>query len=302
MGGDGADSMEAQSPLVGGNVRDKKTSSMHEEEEDVVDRTEGKGKGKEAEPTLILFVNYNSGGKMGYKLQTALNKQYDSANIYNLGVEGPRNGLEKHRETPNLRVGVCGGDGTINWVLSIIDSMNIVPRPAIGLIPLGTGNDAARAFGWGHKFVSVKGIMRSLAYMQRPQCDIVNWDRWHIAMQQSDHVEEGSDKGFLPAQHPCIATMDKEPLFFSPSLPSSPSSPPDTDALDGDTKLHIVSIDDTDDLATVKPSEQQQQLFQAQFQNYMSFGCDAQTVLQCVCARTCVCVCVFMCRVWMRVT
>ena len=40
---------------------------------------------------------------------------------------------------------VCGGDGTIMWVVSelIKNNINVVSVP-IGIIPLGTGNDFSR--------------------------------------------------------------------------------------------------------------------------------------------------------------
>lgn len=49
---------------------------------------------------------------------------------------------------------IGGGDGTMNWVLSAMRAEGMADVPA-GCIPLGTGNDTSRAFGWGFKYKSV---------------------------------------------------------------------------------------------------------------------------------------------------
>lgn len=52
-------------------------------------------------------------------------------------------------QVPNLHILVCGGDGTVGWVLSEIDNVGLSPTPAIAVLPLGTGNDLARSLNWG---------------------------------------------------------------------------------------------------------------------------------------------------------
>lgn len=78
--------------------------------------------------------------------------------------------MELFRKVPQLRVLACGGDGTVGCeflflfysiikskfnsiiflgVLSVLDQIGFSPAPAVGVLPLGTGNDLARALGWG---------------------------------------------------------------------------------------------------------------------------------------------------------
>jgi diacylglycerol kinase (ATP) len=45
----------------------------------------------------------------------------------------------------------AGGDGTVGWVLGSLGELKKQgrePFPPVGIIPLGTGNDLSRSFGW----------------------------------------------------------------------------------------------------------------------------------------------------------
>lgn len=54
------------------------------------------------------------------------------------------------QHVPNLRILVCGGDGTIGWVLQALDEAGLSSlHIPVGTVPLGTGNDMARSLKMG---------------------------------------------------------------------------------------------------------------------------------------------------------
>ena len=86
----------------------------------------------------------------------------------------------------------CGGDGTVGWILSVMDSMTFPRgRPSIGIIPLGTGNDLSRSLNWGGKYKS-KPLKKFL--MDIGKADKVTMDRWTLeATVDPNQIEESSN-------------------------------------------------------------------------------------------------------------
>ena len=62
---------------------------------------------------------------------------------------GPTVGLKLFEKLDTFRVLVCGGDGSIGWVLTEMDKLNLHRKAVVGVLPLGTGNDLSQVLGWG---------------------------------------------------------------------------------------------------------------------------------------------------------
>jgi diacylglycerol kinase (ATP) len=103
----------------------------------------------EFKPTMIACVNPKSGSQRGSELIPLLQKILGAENVWDLSTGSPSNLFDKHRDTPALRVIAAGGDGTVRWVIQCIIDAKFDPPPLVGILPLGTGNDLSREFGWG---------------------------------------------------------------------------------------------------------------------------------------------------------
>ena len=87
-----------------------------------------------APPPLLVFVNGKSGGRRGERLKTALAcaPDLDALDVVDLGAaRGPEAALRAHGHVEGLRILVCGGDGTVAWVLQALEDLEEV-RETLG--------------------------------------------------------------------------------------------------------------------------------------------------------------------------
>ncbi|KAF1584573.1 UNVERIFIED_CONTAM: Diacylglycerol kinase eta, partial [Eudyptes pachyrhynchus] len=91
---------------------------------------------------------------------------------------GPYLGLRLFQKFDNFRILVCGGDGSVGWVLSEIDKLNLHKQCQLGVLPLGTGNDLARVLGWGGSYDDDTQLPQILEKLERASTKML--DRWSI--------------------------------------------------------------------------------------------------------------------------
>ena len=80
---------------------------------------------------------------------------------------------------------ICGGDGTINRVISHL--LHLDPLPAVAFIPLGTGNDIARSTGWYDSWekLGLNGLYYSMRKARTGSLDI-----WELTFSGKGHKKE----------------------------------------------------------------------------------------------------------------
>ncbi|GBP52500.1 Diacylglycerol kinase theta [Eumeta japonica] len=91
---------------------------------------------------LLVFVNVKSGGCQGLELISSFRKLLNPYQVFDLENGGPLPGLYVFRHIPNYKILVCGGDGTIGWVLQCLDNVgqdSQCSNPPCAIVPLGTG-------------------------------------------------------------------------------------------------------------------------------------------------------------------
>jgi diacylglycerol kinase (ATP) len=98
---------------------------------------------------LLVFVNSKSGDNEGVKFLRRFKQLLNPAQVFDLITTGPFVGLHLFQSFESFRILICGGDGSVGWVLTAIDKLGLTNKCQVGILPLGTGNDLARVLGWG---------------------------------------------------------------------------------------------------------------------------------------------------------
>ncbi|KAF0899828.1 hypothetical protein E2562_024861, partial [Oryza meyeriana var. granulata] len=97
----------------------------------------------------------------------------------------------------NLRVMVAGGDGTVGWVLGCLGDLyvqNREPVPPVAVIPLGTGNDLSRSFGWGASFPFGWKAAAKRSLYKAIFGSVSCLDSWHVVVSMPGRGDEEEEE------------------------------------------------------------------------------------------------------------
>ncbi|KAI4376798.1 hypothetical protein MLD38_014516 [Melastoma candidum] len=159
---------------------------------------------------MVVFINSKSGGRHGSELKHRLQQIIAEEQVFDLKDVTPNDFvhyglgcLEKlatigdhcaKEIRAKIKVMVAGGDGTVGWVLGSLGKLNRqgrLPVPPVGIIPLGTGNDLSRSFGWGGSFPFAWKSAVKRALNRATTGQICRLDSWHVLM--SMPLEEATE-------------------------------------------------------------------------------------------------------------
>ncbi|XP_072415133.1 LOW QUALITY PROTEIN: diacylglycerol kinase epsilon [Chiloscyllium punctatum] len=155
---------------------------------------------------ILVLANVRSGNNMAQDLMGEFQTLLNPIQVVDLDSTTPYKALQLCTLLPShkTRVLVCGGDGTVGWVLDAIDDMKYKGQeqsiPYVAVLPLGTGNDLSNTLGWGAGYtgdITTEEILQSVL-----DGEVTKLDRWSVRV----------TKGFYSFHRPKIYTMNN---YFS---------------------------------------------------------------------------------------
>ncbi|XP_024096174.2 diacylglycerol kinase kappa isoform X1 [Pongo abelii] len=132
---------------------------------------------------LLIFINSKSGDHQGIVFLRKFKQYLNPSQVFDLLKGGPEAGLSMFKNFARFRILVCGGDGSVSWVLSLIDAFGLHEKCQLAVIPLGTGNDLARVLGWGAFWNKSKSPLDILNRVE--QASVRTLDRWSVMIRET---------------------------------------------------------------------------------------------------------------------
>lgn len=235
--------------------------------------------------TIIAFVNSASGGHMGKAIQKALQCHLGPCHVIDLHSCRPGNMPEdtliKYAKDPTARVLACGGDGTCGWILSSLDKVwstllsqaynkecplhlsQFKDHLPLAIMPLGTGNDLSRQFGWGPEFQSHMKDKSMITSVQ--SATLMGLDRWRCLIMPLKRLGE-DEKQLIPK---ILGEKRETDIEMSERFRA---------LLEEDDSTNITLSEKKTKTALFANPDPSAQFFDGVFCNYFSLGFDAKVV------------------------
>ncbi|BFZ21453.1 hypothetical protein BsWGS_24491 [Bradybaena similaris] len=163
---------------------------------------------------LMIFVNVKSGGCQGLDLITSFRKLLNPHQVFNLENGGPLPGLYVFRNIPYYKILVCGGDGTVGWVLSCLDNVGQdaeCSSPPMAIVPLGTGNDLARVLRWGPGYTGGEDPLNVLRDVI--DAEEIKLDRWTVIFHPNEKEQDETKVAIANDTNSASTTEDPTSIF-----------------------------------------------------------------------------------------
>ncbi len=137
--------------------------------------------------SVIFFINKISGGQQGEYVYRQLLRFVNPRQVFLLDNDDTiTQAFNIYKSLTNVRVCICGGDGTVGWILTrLVETFPPLQNPPASICPLGTGNDLSRILGWGSQF-NRKDFLQKL--VQIPHAKPIALDRWRIQIEPIDET------------------------------------------------------------------------------------------------------------------
>jgi len=137
---------------------------------------------------LIVVGNNKSGNSDSAAVLASFRRHLNPAQVVNLAESNMEEALEwSSLLSPTQCILLaCGGDGTVSWLLNTVDKLRLSTKPIIAIFPLGTGNDLARALGYGSGSDSSADIDQFLERLRG--AETVKLDRWRVEVVPRRHL------------------------------------------------------------------------------------------------------------------
>ncbi|KAF4678456.1 hypothetical protein FOZ62_002062 [Perkinsus olseni] len=133
---------------------------------------------------VLCFINPKSGGLQGRQVRDLLYGTLHPRQVVDVTKPGqPRSALLAFSPiADSLRVLVCGGDGTVGWILGETEAAygpKQFSKVPVSIMPMGTGNDLSAILGCGRE-IDLSEVSMRTAMAAHPEGHLQRLDRWNV--------------------------------------------------------------------------------------------------------------------------